>query len=166
MRAVEMSTTEKEKTDRLRERRKKKSAQRIRHKEKERIEKAVDKANPGLGNKHAKNNALRKLEQAEKEGAVTLVIISLFHLDSNLLYQCLVLADQRQQKQICKIVHGVLRPTARKRHRRTEKRQNGQTEIKAQRQTCLGIQIEIVTCVSSEYSCGFLYFKLLILFHF
>jgi len=73
MRAVEMSTTEKEKTDRLRERRKKKAAQRLRHKEKERIEKAVDKANPGLGNKHAKNNALRKLEQSEKEGTVTLI---------------------------------------------------------------------------------------------
>ena len=77
MRGEEKSTTEKEKTDRLRERRKKKSAQRIRHKEAERIEKAVDKANPGLGNKHAKNNALRQLQQAEKEGTVTLVTIVL-----------------------------------------------------------------------------------------
>merc|ERR1712071_160979 len=73
VRGEEKSTTEKEKTDRLRERRKKKSAQRIRHKEAERIEKAVDKANPGLGNKHAKNNALRQLQQAEKEGTVTLI---------------------------------------------------------------------------------------------
>lgn len=77
MRAVEKTSTEKEKTDRLRERRKKKAAQRIRQKEKERNEKIVDKANPGLGNKHAKNNALRKLEQAEKEGTVTLVIFPL-----------------------------------------------------------------------------------------
>nr|CAG4642641.1 EOG090X09DZ [Evadne anonyx] len=73
MRAVEMTSAEKEKTDRLRERRKKKKDQRIRHKEKERLEKLVDKANPGLGNKHAKDNALRKLEQAEKEGTVTLI---------------------------------------------------------------------------------------------
>merc|ERR1712071_644203 len=62
VRGEEKSTTEK-----------KKSAQRIRHKEAERIEKAVDKANPGLGNKHAKNNALRQLQQAEKEGTVTLI---------------------------------------------------------------------------------------------
>jgi len=93
MRAVEMSTTEKEKTDRLRERRKKKAAQRLRHKEKERIEKAVDKANPGLGNKHAKNNALRKLEQSEKEGTVTLVTISLVLLVMCLIYYSLFLID-------------------------------------------------------------------------
>ena len=74
------TATEKEKTDRLRERRKKKRAQRIRHKEREKAEKAVDKANPGLGNKHAKLRALRQLEQAEKEGTVTLVLSSIYHL--------------------------------------------------------------------------------------
>lgn len=66
-------TTEKEKTDRLRERRKKKSAQRVRQKERERVEKVVDKANPGLGNKHAKVRVLQNLQKAEKEGTVSLV---------------------------------------------------------------------------------------------
>lgn len=64
---------EKDKTDRLRERRKKKAAQRTRHREKERAAKAVDKANPGLGNKHAKIQALQRLQKAEKEGAVSIV---------------------------------------------------------------------------------------------
>nr|SVE75245.1 EOG090X09DZ [Daphnia dolichocephala] len=72
-RGVFKGTTEKEKTDRLRERRKKKSAQRVRHKERERTEKAVDKANPGLGNKHAKARVLRNLQKAEKEGTVSLI---------------------------------------------------------------------------------------------
>lgn len=67
------SSTEKEKTDRLRDRRKKKAAQRLRHKEKERAEKAVSKANPGLGNPHARNRALQQLQKAEKEGTISLV---------------------------------------------------------------------------------------------
>lgn len=67
------TSTEKEKTDRLRERRKKKSLQRIKHKEKERSEKAVNKANPGLGNPHARTRALHQLQKAEKEGTVSLV---------------------------------------------------------------------------------------------
>lgn len=71
------SSTEKEKTDRLRDRRQKKSAQRVRHKEKERAEKAVDKANPGLGNKHARTRALENLQKAEKEGTVSLVSLLL-----------------------------------------------------------------------------------------
>ena len=73
VRGVLKGTTEKEKTDRLRERRKKKSEQRVRHKERERVEKAVDKANPGLGNKHAKVRVLQNLKKAEKEGTVSLV---------------------------------------------------------------------------------------------
>ncbi|XP_046444897.1 U3 small nucleolar ribonucleoprotein protein MPP10-like [Daphnia pulex] len=72
-RGVLKGTTEKAKTDRLRERRKKKSAQRVRHKERERTEKAVDKANPGLGNKHAKARVLHNLQKAEKEGTVSLI---------------------------------------------------------------------------------------------
>nr|SVE76504.1 EOG090X09DZ [Daphnia longispina] len=72
-RGVLKGTTEKEKTDRLRERRKKKSAQRVRHKERERTEKAVDKVNPGLGNKHAKARVLHNLQKAEKEGTVSLI---------------------------------------------------------------------------------------------
>nr|SVE73675.1 EOG090X09DZ [Daphnia atkinsoni] len=72
-RGVLKGTTEKEKTDRLRERRKKKSTQRVRHKERERTEKAVDKANPGLGNVHAKTRVLRNLQKAEKEGTVSLI---------------------------------------------------------------------------------------------
>nr|CAG4634917.1 EOG090X09DZ [Alona affinis] len=67
------SSTEKEKTDRLRDRRQKKSAQRLKHKERERAEKAVSKANPGLGNKHARNRALENLQKAEKEGTVSLI---------------------------------------------------------------------------------------------
>lgn len=66
-------TTEKAKTDRLRERRNKKTAQRVRQKERERTEKAVDKANPGLGNKHAKVRVMQSLQKAEKEGTVSLV---------------------------------------------------------------------------------------------
>ena len=66
---------EKETTDRLRERRKKKLLQGVRRKERDRTEKAVDKANPGLGNKHAKLRTMRQLEQAEKEGTVTLVSV-------------------------------------------------------------------------------------------
>lgn len=73
VRGVLKGATEKEKTDRLRERRKKKSEQRVRHKERERAEKAVDKANPGLGNKHAKVRVLQNLQKAEKEGTVSLV---------------------------------------------------------------------------------------------
>nr|SVE70542.1 EOG090X09DZ [Daphnia similis]SVE71167.1 EOG090X09DZ [Daphnia similis]SVE72425.1 EOG090X09DZ [Daphnia similis] len=72
-RGVLKGKTEKEKTDLLRERRKKKSAQRVRHKERERTEKAVDKANPGLGNKHAKARVIRNLQKAEKEGTVSLI---------------------------------------------------------------------------------------------
>jgi hypothetical protein len=68
------SGVEKEKTDRLRERRKKKLLQGKRQKERELVEKAVDKANPGLGNKHAKLRTIRQLQKAEKEGTVTLVI--------------------------------------------------------------------------------------------
>nr|CAG4651140.1 EOG090X09DZ [Simocephalus serrulatus]SVE94357.1 EOG090X09DZ [Simocephalus serrulatus] len=73
VRGVLKGTTEKEKTDRLRERRKKKSAQRVRQKERERVEKVVDKANPGLGNKHAKVRVLQNLQKAEKEGTVSLI---------------------------------------------------------------------------------------------
>nr|CAG4637173.1 EOG090X09DZ [Ceriodaphnia reticulata]SVE73056.1 EOG090X09DZ [Ceriodaphnia reticulata] len=73
VRGVLKGATEKEKTDRLRERRKKKSEQRVRHKERERAEKAVDKANPGLGNKHAKVRVLQNLQKAEKEGTVSLI---------------------------------------------------------------------------------------------
>lgn len=65
--------SEKDKTDRLRGRRKKKSAQRLRYKEKERNRKAVEKANPGMGNRHAKERVLRDLKTAEKEGTVSLV---------------------------------------------------------------------------------------------
>nr|CAG4643346.1 EOG090X09DZ [Ilyocryptus agilis] len=67
------STSEKEKTDRLRERRKKKAAQRLKHREKERLEKAVNKANPGMGNKHARERAIQQLQKAEKEGTVSLI---------------------------------------------------------------------------------------------
>nr|SVE74300.1 EOG090X09DZ [Daphnia barbata] len=72
-RGVLKGATEKEKTDRLRERRKKKKAQRVRHKERERIQKAVDKANPGMGNKHAKARVILNLQKAEKEGTVSLI---------------------------------------------------------------------------------------------
>ena len=67
------SKDEKEKTDRLRERRKKKLLQGKREKERKQLEKAVDAANPGLGNKHAKERTLRQLQQAEKDGTITVV---------------------------------------------------------------------------------------------
>lgn len=56
------STTEKTSTDRKRDRRQKKLKQRQRRLDRESREKAVAKANPGLGNKYSKLEALKKLK--------------------------------------------------------------------------------------------------------
>ena len=81
-------TTEREKTDRLRERRKKKATQRVRQKERERVEKAVDKANPGLGNKHARAHVLHSLQKAEKEGTVSVVSFQIHYQLFSFLFSC------------------------------------------------------------------------------
>ena len=76
------TSSEKQKTDQLRERRKKKLKQRARHKEQEQKEKAADQTDPGQATgKHAKKRALRQLEKAHKDGTVTLVMgLIIFHL--------------------------------------------------------------------------------------
>jgi len=61
--------TERTDTDRKRERREKKSGQKIRHKRKEAHKKMVSALNPGLGNKYSKAAALKQLQE---EGNVTL----------------------------------------------------------------------------------------------
>lgn len=64
-------------TDKKRERRKKKMAQRERQKEKNKRQKAVEKINPGLGNKYSKERALRELEKQSKTSSnVQLVQVS------------------------------------------------------------------------------------------
>ena len=81
--------TEREKTDRLRERRKKKATQRVRQKERERVEKAVDKANPGLGNKHSRARVLSSLQKAEKEGGVSVVSFHFHYQSVSLVFHLL-----------------------------------------------------------------------------
>ena len=70
-RGDEIGREERSETDKKRERRKKKLQQRAKHKEQERRERAVEKENPGLGNKYSKEKMLKRLEQAEKSGHVT-----------------------------------------------------------------------------------------------
>lgn len=53
-------------TDKKRERRQKKAAKRERQREKEKRQKAVEKVNPGLGNKYSKERAMRDLEKQSK----------------------------------------------------------------------------------------------------
>ncbi|XP_076444067.1 U3 small nucleolar ribonucleoprotein MPP10-like [Babylonia areolata] len=55
---------ERTKEDKHRERKQKKAAKRQRQREKEQQKKAVEKANPGLGNKYSKERALKELEKA------------------------------------------------------------------------------------------------------
>merc|ERR1719510_1198822 len=65
-----MDDREKTKTDRKRDKREKKAKLKAKIKEKERKEKLVAKIKPGLGNKYSKEKALKKLEEAEKQGQV------------------------------------------------------------------------------------------------
>merc|ERR1712025_534224 len=65
-----MDDKEKTQTDRKREKREKKAKLKAKIKDKERKEKLVSKSNPGLGNKYSKEKALKKLEEAEKQGQV------------------------------------------------------------------------------------------------
>ena len=71
-RGDEIGTTEKEVTDKKRDRRKKKAKQRQKKKEHEKREKVVNKLNPGLGNKYSKAKAMKELERAEKQSGGTL----------------------------------------------------------------------------------------------
>jgi len=61
---------EKTKTDKKRQRREKKAIKRAAIKEREKREALVAKINPGLGNKYSKQKAIKKLEEAEKQGKV------------------------------------------------------------------------------------------------
>ncbi|XP_070543111.1 U3 small nucleolar ribonucleoprotein protein MPP10-like [Ptychodera flava] len=76
---------EKTSTDKKRERRKKKKNQRIRHKEKERNAKLVEKMKPGLGNKYSKKAALEKLEKQSKSDGRTTIIKDDHHSDKKTL---------------------------------------------------------------------------------
>ena len=66
--------TEKDTTDRKRERRDKKKSQRAKQKAKEKKAKLVEKMDPGLGNKYAKEKAMKDLEKQSKHSkGVTLI---------------------------------------------------------------------------------------------
>ena len=60
----------------------------MRQKERERVEKAVDKANPGLGNKHARAHVLHSLQKAEKEGTVSVVSFQIHYQLFSFLFSC------------------------------------------------------------------------------
>ncbi|XP_046399634.1 U3 small nucleolar ribonucleoprotein protein MPP10 [Ischnura elegans] len=64
---------ERSETDKKRERRQKKLRQRARRIAREQKEKAVEKVNPGLGNKYSKEKAIRMLEKVSKEENVELL---------------------------------------------------------------------------------------------
>jgi len=68
-----MEDKEKTKTDKKRERREKKAIKRASIREREKREALVAKMNPGLGNKYSKGKALKKLEEAEKQGKVVTI---------------------------------------------------------------------------------------------
>jgi len=67
--------TERTETDKKRDLRAKKSAQRKRQRAKERKQQAIEKLRPGLGNKYAKEKAIKELEKQSKApgGKVTLI---------------------------------------------------------------------------------------------
>ena len=67
--------TEKTKEDKKADRRAKKTEKRIRIREKEKRQKLVEKLNPGLGNKYAKEKAMKDLEKQSKgtRSAVTVI---------------------------------------------------------------------------------------------
>eukprot|EP00096_Caligus_rogercresseyi_P002737 TRINITY_DN15004_c0_g1_i1.p1 TRINITY_DN15004_c0_g1~~TRINITY_DN15004_c0_g1_i1.p1 ORF type:complete len:725 (-),score=259.32 TRINITY_DN15004_c0_g1_i1:64-2238(-) len=69
----EIGANERSDTDRKRERRKKKRIQKLKA---ERQEKIVQNMNPGLGNKYAKDKALKTLKDAEKKGQNVKVLSS------------------------------------------------------------------------------------------
>jgi len=68
-----MDDREKSKTDKKRERREKKAIKRAAIREREKREALIAKMNPGLGNKYSKGKALKKLEEAEKQGKVVTI---------------------------------------------------------------------------------------------
>ncbi|XP_066273247.1 U3 small nucleolar ribonucleoprotein protein MPP10-like [Branchiostoma lanceolatum] len=70
----EKGSLEKTTTDRKRERRQKRVRKRRRNQEKEKKHKLVEKLNPGLGNKYAKQRAMEELEMQSKRGGKTKII--------------------------------------------------------------------------------------------
>lgn len=68
-----MDDAEKTETDKKRERREKKAKKSAVRKNRERREAQVEKMNPGLGNKYSKKKALKKIEEAEKQGKVSTI---------------------------------------------------------------------------------------------
>jgi U3 small nucleolar RNA-associated protein MPP10 len=68
-----MDDAEKTETDKKRERREKKAKKSAVRKNRERKEALVEKMNPGLGNKYSKQKALKKVEEAEKQGKVSTI---------------------------------------------------------------------------------------------
>ncbi len=67
----QLGDTEKTTTDKKRARREKKAKKRAALKAKEKREKLVSEANPGLGNKYSKEKLRKELELAEKQGKIT-----------------------------------------------------------------------------------------------
>lgn len=67
------SQEEKTATDKKRDRRQKKTHQRIVAREREKREAAVSKMNPGLGNKYSKEKAVKMLEKISKDSNVSLI---------------------------------------------------------------------------------------------
>ena len=58
-------------SDKKRERRHKKLRQRERQQEREKRERAIEKLQPGLGNKYSKEKAMRDLEKVTKNSNIT-----------------------------------------------------------------------------------------------
>jgi U3 small nucleolar RNA-associated protein MPP10 len=63
-------------SDKKRERRHKKIRQRERQRDRDKRERAVEKLQPGLGNKYSKAQALRDLEKVTKNSSITQVQLS------------------------------------------------------------------------------------------
>ena len=69
--------TEKTKTDKKHDRREKKKKQSEKAKQREKKEKAIEKLAPGLGNKYAKQKALKELERQSKSSkGITVLKVS------------------------------------------------------------------------------------------
>lgn len=74
-------TSEKTKSDKLKERIQKKKNQKLKQKKRDKKRKLFNKLNPGLGNKYSKEKAMKKLEKDSKydRSKVTLLkVINLF----------------------------------------------------------------------------------------
>ena len=70
-----MGASERTETDKKRARREKKVRQREKQKRKEQKEKLIEKMNPGLGNKYAKEKAMKDLEKQSKLGKSSVTVV-------------------------------------------------------------------------------------------